>query len=122
MPKIHHKRLPDHSALLSGHTPPDDVGFQSDHLQIWYNNAIESWVGDGEVPHLHTESDECFIVLKGSIEIEVEGIRTIIGEKEFCCFPAGVYHAITKVFPPVESLMLRAPSVDDKLYQPPKTK
>ncbi|BBP02521.1 hypothetical protein SFSGTM_32290 (plasmid) [Sulfuriferula nivalis] len=70
---------------------------------------------------MHTTSDECFIVLKGSIEVEVEGKRSIINEREFCCFPVGVYHAVTKVFPPVETLMLRAPSVEDKVYQPAPT-
>lgn len=63
-----------------------------------------------------TSSDECFIVLRGAIEVEVEGIRTVIKEREFCCFPVGVFHAVTKVFPPVETLMLRAPSIEDKIY------
>ncbi|MBV8658769.1 MAG: cupin domain-containing protein [Burkholderiales bacterium] len=117
MPSFHHQKLPDHSALLSGRTPPDEIGFQSEQLQIWYNNTSESWVGDGEVPHMHMSSDECFIVLKGAIEVEVEGRRVIIQEREFCCFPAGVYHAVKRVFSPVETLMLRAPSVDDKVYQ-----
>jgi len=117
MALIHHKKLPDHSTLLSGREPPDEIGFRSDQLQIWYNNTNESWVGDGEIPHMHTTSDECFIVIKGSIEVEVEGQRSIISEREFCCFPVGVYHAVTKVFPPVETLMLRAPSVEDKVYQ-----
>lgn len=117
MTLIHHKKLPDHSTLLSGREPPDEIGFRSEQLQIWYNNTNESWVGDGEIPHMHTTSDECFIVLKGAIEVEVAGKRSIIREREFCCFPVGVYHAVTKVFPPVETLMLRAPSVEDKVYQ-----
>ncbi len=117
MSSFHHKKLPDFSTLLSGRVPPDNIGFESTQLQVWYYNTEESWVGDGEIPHFHTSSDECFIVLKGAIEVEVDGMRTIVGEREFCCFPAGVFHAITRVFPPVETLMLRAPSVDDKVYQ-----
>jgi len=113
---IHHRKLPDYSTLLSGRLPPDDVGFKSSQLQIWYNNTNESWVADGERPHFHTSSDEYFIVLRGAIEVEVEGIRTVIKEREFCCFPVGVFHAVTKVFPPVETLMLRAPSIEDKIY------
>jgi hypothetical protein len=28
-----------------------------------------------------------------------------------------VYHSVVEVFPPVESLMIRAPSVEDKVYR-----
>lgn len=117
MASIHHKKLPSHSTLLSGRAPPDEIGFRSDQLQIWYNNTDESWVGDGEIPYFHTASDECFIVLKGAIEVEVEGKRTIVSEREFYCLSKGLYHAVTSVFPPLETLMLRAPSVEDKVYQ-----
>ncbi len=117
MPRFHHRPLPDYSALLSGHTPPDDIGFQSERLQIWYNFTDESWIGAGEVPHKHTESDECFIVLQGQLVVEVEGQRFTVGPHEFCCFQRGVYHTIVEVHPPVETLMIRAPSISDKIYQ-----
>lgn len=103
--------------MLSGHTPPDDVGFQSQHLQIWYNHTEQSWIGAGEPPHKHAESDECFIVLRGALVVEAEGERHTIGPREFCCFPSGLYHAIVEIHPPVETLMIRAPSINDKIYQ-----
>ena len=109
--------LPEYSTLLSGRTPPDEVGFQSSHLQIWYNHTGASWVGEDERPHKQLHSDECFIVLHGSLVVEVDGRRFSIGPREFCCFPAGQYHAVVAVHPPVETLMMRAPSVDDKVYQ-----
>ena len=68
------------------------------------------------MPHAHQESDECFIVLQGTIVVEVQGEQFTIGPREFCCFPRGVYHSVIQVFPPIESLMIRAPSVNDKLY------
>jgi hypothetical protein len=37
--QFHHRKFPDYSTLLSGRVPPDDVGFPSDRLQIWYNNT-----------------------------------------------------------------------------------
>ncbi len=117
MPCFHHRKLPDHSTLLSGHTPRDEVGFQSNQLQIWYNNTNESWIGSGEPPHLHTLSDECFVVLQGALIVEVDGERFKVGPREFCCFPRGVPHAILEIHPPAETLMIRAPSVDDKIYQ-----
>lgn len=116
MRQFHHRKLPNHSALLSGHAPPDGYGFQSDHLQIWYNNTEKSWVGDGEVPHRHLHSDECFIVLQGTLVVEVNGERFSIGPGEVCFFPAGLYHSIVEIYPPAETLMIRAPSVSDKMY------
>lgn len=116
MPAFHHKKLPSYSTLLSGRVPPDEIGFQSNELQIWFNNTSESWVGAGETPHMHAQSDECFLVLEGSIEVQVGEERHIINAGEFCCFPAGVYHAVVSVTPPVKSLAIRAPSIEDKVY------
>jgi len=65
---------------------------------------------------MHAQSDECFIVLNGSLLVEVEGERVVVGPREFCCFPSGVYHAIIEVETPAETLMIRAPSVNDKVY------
>ena len=117
MTKFHHRKLPNYSTLLSGRIPKDDNGFQSDNLQIWYNNTDVSWVGNGEIPHMHTECDECFIVLKGVLVVDVEGEQFEVGPQEFCCFPRGVFHAVVAVYPPVETLMIRNPSIDDKVYQ-----
>ncbi|MSP14648.1 MAG: cupin domain-containing protein [Chloroflexi bacterium] len=117
MTGFHHRKLPDYSTFLSGHTPPNDVGFQSQQLQIWYNKTDLSWVGSGETPHMHLLSDECFIVLAGSLIVEVNGERFTVGPREFCCFPAGLNHAIIEVHPPIETLMIRAPSADDKVKQ-----
>nr|BBH87691.1 hypothetical protein KTC_24420 [Thermosporothrix sp. COM3] len=115
MARFHRRKLPDHSTLLAGPVPRDEVGFQSDRLQIWYNHTNKAWA-DAR-PHAHQESDECFIVLQGSIVVEVEGERFTIGPREFCCFPRGLYHRVIEVRPPVETLMLRAPAGNDKIYQ-----
>jgi mannose-6-phosphate isomerase-like protein (cupin superfamily) len=114
MPRFHHRKLPSYSTLLSGRVPPDDVGFTSERLQIWYNNTREPWTDPR--PHAHGESDECFVVLRGSLVVDVEGERVTIEAGEFCCFPRGVFHAVVEVHPLVESLMIRAPSIDDKVY------
>jgi len=114
MDRFHHHKLPERSALLAGRQPPDEVGFASEQLQIWYNNTLETWADPA--PHMHLNSDECFIVLRGSLLVEVEGERVMIGPREFCCFPRGVFHAVVQVFSPVESLMIRAPSIEDKVY------
>lgn len=113
-PKYHLRKLPDMSLLLSGRTPPDDFGFPSNRLQIWYNNTQEGWADPK--PHYHKDSDEIFVILRGSMLVEVEGERFVLGEREFCCFPAGTWHAVIEVYPPLESLMIRAPSIQDKVY------
>ena len=40
-------------------------------------------------PHYHKESDECFIVTKGSLIVEVEGEQVVVNSREYCCFPKG---------------------------------
>jgi len=117
MKKYHHKKLPDFSTLLSGHSPQDKYGFESNKIQIWYNNTEESWVEDGELPHKHRESDECFIVLNGTLVVDVEGEQFSIGPGEYCFFPSGVFHNILEVKTPVETLMIRSPSINDKMYK-----
>ena len=115
MSKFLHKKLPDFSTILSGHTPRDTYGFQSNQLQILYNNTDEAWCDPGL--HYHAESDECFIVLKGSIVVQVQDEVYTINAGEYCCFPIGMWHAVIETHPPVESLMIRAPSVADKVYE-----
>ena len=114
MARFHHRKLPDFNTLLSGRVPRDEVGFRSDRLQIWYNHTSDGW--QDPVPHAHQDSDECFVVLEGTLVVEVEGERFTVGPREFCCFPAGVFHAVVEAHPPVETLMIRAPSIDDKVY------
>lgn len=118
MKPYHHRKLPGYSTLLSGHRTRDDVGFQSQQLQIWYNHTDQKW--SDETPHMHAESDEIFVVLQGALTIEVGSERFKVGPREFCCFPRGVYHSVIEVHPPVETLMIRAPAVDDTVYQEDK--
>lgn len=110
-----HAKLPDHSALLSGRSPRNEDGFQSSQLQILYRNTDEGW--RDPAPHMHRDSDECFIVLKGSVMMDVEGQVFTIGPREYCCIPRGVYHSLLGSDPPVEALIIRAPSIEDKVYR-----
>jgi len=65
---------------------PNDLAFQSDSLQVWFNdNPSDAWKDPG--PHLHTDSDEMFIVLEGALHVAVDGNVVRIAPGEFCCFP-----------------------------------
>lgn len=112
MRTFHHATLPPNSDLLAGRHPPNPSGFQSDRLQIWWNNTAEGWADDGE--HIHRDSDEIFVVLEGSLVITVEGARVVVSAGEYCCFPAGLAHAVVATDPPLRTLMIRAPSIQDK--------
>lgn len=110
---FHHRALPDHSALLAGRDTRGPVAWQSDRLQIWFNNTDVEWHDDAA--HSHGDSDEIFVVLEGEVVVDVDGERVTVGPGEFCCFPAGLRHAVIETRPPLRTLMLRAPSVDDKV-------
>ena len=126
MSKFHHQKLPSFQKnrdqfknpnILCGHSPPDQLGYKSDDLQIIYNFQDWSWVEkSGERLHYHTESDECFVVLQGRLIVQVDQTEHEIAAREYCLFPKGVVHAILKVETPIEFLVIRAPSVADKVY------
>lgn len=109
-----HGDLPPDSDLLAGREPPSDVGWQTDDLQIWFNNSDEPW-RDPRL-HIHDHSDEVFVVLEGELVVEVSGGRVAIGSGEFCCFRKGTPHAVVDVSTPIKAFMIRAPSIDDKRY------
>ena len=113
--RFHHKRFPPHSALLSGRYTPDDLAFQSESLKVWYNDRpTEPWADPG--PHFHAQSDEMFIVLEGALIVSVDGETVRVEAGEFCCFPAGLLHEVAAIETPLRSLMIQAPSVQDKVY------
>ena len=105
----------EYFVVLSGPNPPDHLGFQSDRIQILWNNSDQSWSDPGQ--HLHTNSDEVYLVLEGAIVFEVEDERFTIAAGEICLVPAGTFHAIVAVETPIKSLVIRAPASQDKVYR-----
>lgn len=99
--------------VLSGPTPPDDLGFRSDRLQILWNNSDEPWTDSGH--HLHTNSDEAYIVLKGVIHLDIDGDRITVSKGEICFVPARVMHAVVGVETPVQALVVWSPASPDKV-------
>ena len=101
-----------HWAVLCGSEPPEG-GFRSDQVQIIHNWADTPW--RDEAPHRHASSDEIYVVLEGEMHLDVEGVRESIGAGEFLCVPAGITHQLVDVVVPHRSLVIRGPSVRDKI-------
>ncbi len=65
-------------------------------------NQIVEWVdnvppGTGIPPHVHTKEDEIFRVIKGQVEIMVDGEVTILNPGDIAFAPKNVPHAWTVV-------------------------
>ena len=114
MANYHHRQLPAFSALLMGPEQRNELGFRTDRMQISYFNTNESW--EDPLPHAHQDSDECYLVLCGGLVLEIEGEQVVLEPRDFCCLPRGTYHRIIQAHPPVECLIIRAPSGPDKRY------
>jgi quercetin dioxygenase-like cupin family protein len=66
------------------------------------DNQIVEWVDDvdpgvGIPPHIHTKEDEIFRVIKGQIEIMVDGKTTVLEEGDTAFAPKNVAHSWTVV-------------------------
>jgi quercetin dioxygenase-like cupin family protein len=47
----------------------------------------------GEIAwHKHVDEDELFLVIKGHLKIQFEGVERVLREGEFCVVPKGVLH------------------------------
>lgn len=115
MSSYHRQTLPPNFAVLSGPNPPDDFTFKSDRLQILWNYLDEPWSDAAQ--HYYIDSDEAFIVLKGSVVVEVDDEQFTLQPGEVCFFPAGVFHSIVTSHPPVQAFVIRAPATSDKVYR-----
>ena len=112
-----HRRLTDnqtdHWSLLCGAQPNSEHCFETKDVQIFYNCTDESWSDDTE--HYHTESDEIYIVLEGAINLEVEGELVCVKAGKYLCIPRMERHQLLSVETPHKSLVVRGPSVQDKV-------
>jgi len=80
--------LAEKLALFDDHWSPRIVGQVNDlHLKIAK--------GQGDFPwHVHEETDEFFLVVRGSLTVRVRGMNdAVIGAGEFFVVPRGVEHA-----------------------------
>ncbi|MEQ5839515.1 cupin domain-containing protein [Paraburkholderia acidicola] len=120
MRKPVHRKLEvttDHWALVSGRSPTDALSFPSERLQVIFNHTSTPW--QDAVAHAHRESDEIYIVLEGKMVIAVDGELFDVAANEVLCVPSGTVHQLMDVEVPHRSLVLRSPSVNDKVEETP---
>ncbi len=116
MSGFHLRDLPAASGFLAGRGPvAPGTGVETTQLQVYWRRSDD--VRPDERSHAHARCDELFVVLTGAIVVEVEGAEHVVGPRQFCHFPVGLFHRIVRVVPPLEALVVRAPSVDDKIYR-----
>lgn len=76
--------------VISAPVPPTPDGFRSDRVQV-LNWRVDENFSDPD-PHLHTGSDEVYVVLEGSIDVEVDCERIEVGQGEAFAVEAGATH------------------------------
>jgi mannose-6-phosphate isomerase-like protein (cupin superfamily) len=98
--------------VVAGPSPPTSDGFRSERVQVlhWYVDHEFSDPG----PHLHEASDEVYVVLDGSIDVQVENDTIRVGPDEALVVGAGVVHSLVAVQHPARGLSIRGPSIADK--------
>jgi mannose-6-phosphate isomerase-like protein (cupin superfamily) len=103
-----------------GSSFPKTAGRHSDFIQLGCNVVNRPW---HDKLHLHTHSEEWYVVLKGKLIIEVNGRELGIGPREILGVRANVPHRVIGGRGPIEEFSLRMPSVEDKkLVEPAKRK
>jgi len=92
--------------VIGARLPEMDPAY-SPLLDIGFNRQRHSWKDD--VPHLHTDSEEYFIVLKGCINILVGGQSFIIKHHHLIGVRANMPHQIVDVEAPIDNFLIRVP-------------
>lgn len=109
--------LPDFGSLVGRYARNGEkVWLRSLDLQI-VHSATGVVYGPEETCHAHSESLECHIILDGLGRFEIDGCEVTIEANCFICISPGVFHRTLELSPACRILTVRAPSVEDKVYQ-----
>lgn len=108
--------LGDALTVVSGPNPPTSDGFRSTRVQVLHWRVDHEFSDPG--PHLHESSDEVYVVLGGSIDVQVGEDRIRVGPDEALVVGAGVAHSLVAVQHPARGLSIRGPSIGDKRFVP----
>jgi quercetin dioxygenase-like cupin family protein len=79
-------------------------------IRTWH---LAHYPGDQAPPHVHHQSDEGFVVLRGRLEVLLGSERRILETGEHLTVPAGVVHTFATVDPDgVDVVAVMTPEVD----------
>ena len=87
------------------------------------NNQIVEWVsnlkpGVGIPPHIHTKEDEIFRVIKGQVEMTINGKTTVLNSGDIAFAPKNIPHAWKVVGTETAKMMVSAfPAGIEKMFQ-----
>ncbi|GAB3917710.1 hypothetical protein GCM10011575_41640 [Microlunatus endophyticus] len=81
--------------VVSGPNPPTSDGFRSTRVQVLHWRVDREFSDPG--PHLHESSDEVYVVLEGSIDVQVKNDTILVGPDEALVVGAGVVHSLVAV-------------------------
>ncbi len=95
-----------HGYFIGATLPVNDCAY-SERLDIGINRTDRAW--HDQAAHIHTLSEEYFIVLKGRIDLEVNGASLPVLPGWMVGVRAGTPHRIAGVETPVENFILRVP-------------
>jgi mannose-6-phosphate isomerase-like protein (cupin superfamily) len=103
-----------------GATLPASDPAYSKWIDIGFNRSEQAWRDPSA--HLHTDSEEYFIVLKGRIDLEVNQVPIPVMPGWMVGVRGRVPHRITGVETPIENFILRVPGGGrDKVLLYPQT-
>ena len=99
--------------VIAGPQPPPDDCVCSDRVQVLHGRVEEPYSDKGS--HLHTGSDEVYVVLEGGIDLDIGGSMVQVDAGEAITVGAGISHALVAVHYPARGLTIRGPATDDKV-------
>lgn len=97
----------EHHGYVLGARLLESAAAYSKYLDIGFNRQSIGW--RDENPHFHSQCDEFFIVLRGSIDLLIHDRIVSVEAGQLLGIRAGVSHQVINVKPPIENFLIRVP-------------
>ena len=95
------------SGYVVGAMLPTNAEAYSSALDIRFNRSLSGWCDS--TPHLHTSSEEYYLVLSGQIDLRVNDVLTPVQAGHMLGVRAGMSHQVIGGSPPIENFIIRVP-------------
>jgi len=106
--------MPVGTTLIVSPTAADDVSIhETSHMRVVFNRETRSLTEPRA--HLHTASTEVYLVVAGTLTLEVESERIVLASHQACTIPPGVPHRILESSEGVEAVVIRSPAIADRI-------